>query len=141
MHRESEPAEARLDIDGLDDSQRLLRDSIRRYLKDNVTPRIEQAEKDKRFPHEVLTGLTDFGYMGGYMDEVDGGLGLDYLTWAVMMPGRPVEFHHQPPTEPCVNLSIYTARPSRSPAPLRRQIDAEDRGSSRFPGGRQPSLS
>src|SRR3954465_7960584 len=25
-------------------------------------------------------------------------------------PGRPEEFHLQPPTEPCVNLSIYTAR-------------------------------
>ena len=28
------------------------------------------------------------------------------------MPGRPEGFHLQPPTEPCVNLSIYTARPS-----------------------------
>lgn len=28
------------------------------------------------------------------------------------MPGRPEGFHLQPPTEPCVNLSIYPARPS-----------------------------
>jgi hypothetical protein len=35
------------------------------------------------------------------------------------VPGRPEEFHLQPPTEPCVNLSIYTARPSHSPAILR----------------------
>ena len=28
------------------------------------------------------------------------------------LPGRPEGFHLQPPTEPCVNLSIYTARPS-----------------------------
>jgi len=34
-------------------------------------------------------------------------------------PGRPEEFHLQPPTEPCVNLSIYTARPSHFPATLR----------------------
>ena len=34
-------------------------------------------------------------------------------------PGRPEEFHLQPPTEPCVNLSIYTARPSHCPAILR----------------------
>ena len=27
-------------------------------------------------------------------------------------PGRPEESHHQPPTEPCVSLSTYTARPS-----------------------------
>ncbi|WP_321912197.1 acyl-CoA dehydrogenase [Paraburkholderia sp. J11-2] len=73
------------DVDGLDSSQQLLRDNIRRYLKQHVTPRIEQAERDKRFPHEVLTGLGDFGYLGGYLSEADGGLGIDYLTWAVMM--------------------------------------------------------
>src|SRR5664279_3188877 len=33
------------------------------------------------------------------------------------LPGRPEEFHLQPPTEPCVNLSIYTARPSHSLPP------------------------
>ena len=36
-------------------------------------------------------------------------------------PGRPEGFHLQPPTEPCVNLSIYTARPSHCPATLRCQ--------------------
>ena len=34
--------------------------------------------------------------------------------WGSTLPGRPEEFHLQPPTEPCVNLSIYTARPSHS---------------------------
>ena len=33
------------------------------------------------------------------------------------LPGRPEGFHLQPPTEPCVNLSIYTARPSHSLPP------------------------
>jgi hypothetical protein len=41
------------------------------------------------------------------------------MTFPRSLPGRPVEFHHQPPTEPCVNLSIYTARPSHSPATSR----------------------
>jgi hypothetical protein len=45
-----------------------------------------------------------------------------------------VEFHHQPPTEPCVNLSIYTARPSHPFATSRWQIDAESNCSSQFPG-------
>jgi acyl-CoA dehydrogenase len=73
------------DVDGLDTDQQLLRDNIRRYLKQHVTPRIEQAERDKRFPHEVLSGLGDFGYLGGYLPEAEGGLGIDYPTWAVMM--------------------------------------------------------
>jgi hypothetical protein len=37
------------------------------------------------------------------------------------LPGRPEESHLQPPTEPCVNLSIYTARPSHCPAVSRQQ--------------------
>ncbi|MCY1217289.1 Acyl-CoA dehydrogenase [compost metagenome] len=78
-------ADTTLDIDGLDHSQRLLRENIRRYLKAHVSPRIDQAEKDKRFPHEVLAGLAEFGYLGGYMSEAEGGPGLDYPTWAVMM--------------------------------------------------------
>ncbi|HBD37678.1 MAG TPA: acyl-CoA dehydrogenase, partial [Cupriavidus sp.] len=59
-------ADLTVDVDGLDASQQLLRDNIRRYLKEHVAPRIDQAEKDKHFPHEVLTGLADFGYFGGY---------------------------------------------------------------------------
>ncbi|MGO4327873.1 acyl-CoA dehydrogenase family protein [Cupriavidus sp. 2TAF22] len=74
-----------VDIDGLDDSQRLLRENIRRYLKEHISPRIDQAEKERRFPQEAITGLADFGYFGGYMKEADGGLDLDYPTWAVMM--------------------------------------------------------
>ena len=42
-------------------------------------------------------------------------------------PGRPEEFHHQPPTEPCVNFSIYTARLSHFLATLRLQYDAESK--------------
>jgi hypothetical protein len=34
------------------------------------------------------------------------------LDLAATLPGRPVELHHQPPTEPCISLSTYTARPS-----------------------------
>src|SRR5450755_2811786 len=31
-------------------------------------------------------------------------------SWLFLPPGRPEGFHLQPPTEPCVNLSTYTAR-------------------------------
>jgi len=41
---------------------------------------------------------------------------LGLIATELVTPGRPEEFHLQPPTEPCVNLSIYTARPSHLPA-------------------------
>lgn len=74
-----------VDVDGLGSEQVLLRDNIRRYLKERVTPLIQKAEADKRFPYEVLTGLADFGYLGGCLPESAGGLDIDYPTWAVMM--------------------------------------------------------
>ncbi|WP_395709605.1 acyl-CoA dehydrogenase family protein [Reyranella sp.] len=74
-----------LDEDGLSHEQRLLRDNIRRYLKEHVGPHIHKSEADKRFPFELIDGLGDFGYLGGHLPESAGGLGLDYLTWAVMM--------------------------------------------------------
>ncbi len=42
-------------------------------------------------------------------------------------PGRPEESHHQSPTEPYVNLSIHTARASRSLETSRLPSDAERR--------------
>ena len=43
-------------------------------------------------------------------DMLDDVAGRDLL----LAPGRPEGFHLQPPTEPCVNLSIYTARPNHT---------------------------
>jgi acyl-CoA dehydrogenase len=74
-----------VDVDGLTSDQVLMRDNIRRYLKQNVGPLIQKSETDKRFPYHVLDGLADFGYLGGCLPEEAGGLGIDFPTWAVMM--------------------------------------------------------
>ena len=44
---------------------------------------------------------------------------------ACVAPGRPEEFHLQPPTEPYVTLASYTARTSHALAGSRPQDDAE----------------
>ncbi|WP_326540579.1 acyl-CoA dehydrogenase family protein [Pseudorhodoferax sp.] len=74
-----------LDVDGLTPEQVLMRDNIRRYLRQQVTPLIQAAEADRQFPYQALDGLADFGYLGGCLPESAGGLGLDFPTWAVMM--------------------------------------------------------
>lgn len=65
--------------------QQLLRDSIRRYMKSEVAPIVAQHDRDKTFPFEILKGLAQFGYIGGRLPESEGGMGLDQLTWAMMM--------------------------------------------------------
>jgi alkylation response protein AidB-like acyl-CoA dehydrogenase len=69
----------------LDADQKLLQQNIRRYVQENVSPLILQHEAARTFPFEVLGGLRDFGYIGGMLAEEDGGMGIDYPTWAMMM--------------------------------------------------------
>lgn len=69
----------------LDADQKLLQQNIRRYMQENVSPLILQHEAARTFPFEVLGGLRDFGYIGGMLAEEDGGMGIDYPTWAMMM--------------------------------------------------------
>lgn len=69
----------------LDADQKLLQQNIRRYMQENVSPLILQHEAARTFPFEVLGGLRDFGYIGGMLPEEDGGMGIDYPTWAMMM--------------------------------------------------------
>lgn len=69
----------------LDADQQLLRDNIRRYVKEHVNPVIMRHEAAQTFPFELLRDLAEFGYIGGMLDPDEGGMGLDYKTWAMMM--------------------------------------------------------
>ncbi|WP_199252634.1 acyl-CoA dehydrogenase family protein [Chachezhania sediminis] len=69
----------------LTDEQRMLKDNVDRFLAANVTPLINEAEKTCIFPFEILTDISQFGYLGGRIPEADGGFDLPYVTWAMLM--------------------------------------------------------
>ncbi|MEM5369567.1 acyl-CoA dehydrogenase family protein [Paraburkholderia azotifigens] len=68
-----------------DADQVALRDSIRRYMRKEVMPRIDECEKARNIPLDLLAGMSQFGYIGGLLPEASGGLGLDFVTWAMML--------------------------------------------------------
>jgi len=68
-----------------DSEQIALKDSIRRYLRENVTPRIAACESDRLIPLDILAGISQFGYIGGLLSEDNGGSGLDFVTWAMLV--------------------------------------------------------
>ncbi|MDB5820457.1 MAG: acyl-CoA dehydrogenase [Rhizobacter sp.] len=68
-----------------DADQLVLRDSIRRFMKSEVTPLIHKHDEARTFPFEILKGLSQFGYIGGKLSEADGGMGLDHVMWAMLM--------------------------------------------------------
>ena len=69
----------------LSPEQLSLRDSIRRFMKSEVTPLINRHEAAGTFPFELMPKLAELGYLGGNLSESDGGHGIDFPTWAMMM--------------------------------------------------------
>ena len=69
----------------LSTEQTLIKDNARRFLAERVSPLIDDAEARGEFPWEILPELKDFGYIGGLLPEKDGGSGLGYVDWTVLM--------------------------------------------------------
>ncbi|MFW8565600.1 acyl-CoA dehydrogenase family protein [Orrella sp. 11846] len=67
------------------DEQMELRDNIRRFMSKHVTPLIQEYELKRTFPYQIMPMLGELGYLGGTLPESQGGHGIDYVTWAMMM--------------------------------------------------------
>src|SRR6202142_4329115 len=48
----------------LNDDERLVRDSARRFIEDNVVPIIEECNRAGRFPRELVKPMADLGFFG-----------------------------------------------------------------------------
>ena len=48
----------------LTDDERLVRDTARRFIEENLIPIIEQCNRDGRFPRELVKPMADLGFFG-----------------------------------------------------------------------------
>jgi len=71
-----------MDLD-LPSEHRLLRDTIRAYMVDEVAPLVDQHERERRFPIEVVRHIGEMGWLGIPIPEDEGGAGLDTLAYAI----------------------------------------------------------
>jgi acyl-CoA dehydrogenase len=62
-----------------------LRDSIRRFVENELRPHAEQWEDDRWFPNEVFEKMASHGFLGLKYPEQYGGEGGDYLHDAVLI--------------------------------------------------------
>jgi len=54
-----------LGFDGLlSDDERLVRDTARKFIEDNLVPIIEQCNRDGRFPRELIQPMGELGFFG-----------------------------------------------------------------------------
>lgn len=61
------------------DEHRQLRDTVARFVREEINPYVKEWEAAEQFPsHEVFKKMGDLGLLGVKYAEEDGGLGLDY---------------------------------------------------------------
>lgn len=69
----------------LSDEQKLIRSSVRSYVKQEISPIIEEHAQNATFPSQIIQGLGEQGCFGPFVPEEYGGPGLDYTTYGIMM--------------------------------------------------------
>ena len=69
----------------LTDEQKLVRDAARSWVKQNVSPIIEEHYEKATFPKHLLKGLGEIGAFGSYIPEQYGESGLNQISYGLIM--------------------------------------------------------
>src|SRR5678816_415392 len=69
----------------LTDEHKLIRESVRNYVKKEISPIIEDYAQRAAFPEQIVKQLGDLGCFGPTVPEKYGGGGLDYISYGLMM--------------------------------------------------------
>jgi glutaryl-CoA dehydrogenase len=70
---------------GLTEEERAVRDSVRRFVDEQVLPVIGTAYVDGRFPREILPGMAELGVFGANLPEEYGCAGLNNVSYGLIM--------------------------------------------------------
>lgn len=75
-----------LEIDDLlTEEQKLIRSSVRDFVKKEISPYIEDWSQKAHFPTEIVKKFGDVGAFGPQIPEEYGGGGLDYISYGLIM--------------------------------------------------------
>ncbi|HEY0056740.1 MAG TPA: acyl-CoA dehydrogenase family protein [Pedobacter sp.] len=71
--------------DLLTDEHKLIRETVRTWVKKELSPIIEDYAQKAEFPKALLKGLSELGAFGPTIPQGYGGAGLDYISYGIMM--------------------------------------------------------
>ncbi|MEO8759259.1 MAG: acyl-CoA dehydrogenase family protein [Bacteroidia bacterium] len=71
--------------DLLTDEHKLIRETARAWVKKEVTPIVEEACQNAKFPKQWIKGLAEIGAFGPYIPTEYGGAGLDQISYGIIM--------------------------------------------------------
>ena len=69
----------------LTQDQTMIRDAVRDFVTEQITPHAARWDKEHHFPRDVHQGLAQLGAYGICVPEEYGGAGLDYVTLALVL--------------------------------------------------------
>ena len=69
----------------LSEEEIAVRDSVRRFVDDNVLPIIGECYVEGRFPREIVPGLAELGVLGANLPEEYGCAGLNNVAYGLIM--------------------------------------------------------
>jgi glutaryl-CoA dehydrogenase len=69
----------------LTDEHRLIRETVRNYVKKEISPIIEDYAQRAAFPQQIVKQLGELGCFGPTIPHEYGGGGLDYISYGLMM--------------------------------------------------------
>ena len=69
----------------LTDEHKLIRDTVRAFVKKEISPIIEDYAQRAEFPKHLIKGLGEVGCFGPFVPAKYGGAGLDYISYGLMM--------------------------------------------------------
>ena len=68
----------------LTDSQKMVRAMARDFARKEITPNVQQWEKDGQYPKDIVTRMGELGFLGAFISEEYGGAGLDHLSYGII---------------------------------------------------------
>ncbi len=88
----------------LSDEQRLLRDTVRDFARQEVAPVAEELDREKRFPYEIVEKMGGLGLMGIPFPQEYGGGGADTLSYVLA-----VEELARIDSSVCITMAAHTS--------------------------------
>jgi short/branched chain acyl-CoA dehydrogenase len=88
----------------LTDEQKLLRETVRDFARQEVKPVAEELDRTKSFPYEIVAKMGELGLMGIPFPEEYGGGGTDTLSYALA-----VEELARIDSSVCITMAAHTS--------------------------------
>lgn len=74
------------DVDSLlSEEERMIRDTVRQWVDDNLMPVIEEAYIERRFPRDLIPQMAEMGMFGANLPEKYGCAGLNNVAYGLIM--------------------------------------------------------